>query len=268
MNRIQNPISLLTPQLERSLSFFISLIVHSLCLFVSGAMLVKPVEFAVESGVSSIEVRLVPMVKQPPAPVVPKPPEVVKEVPRPVVEVPKPVAKISKPIVEIPKPVMEIPEPKVEKPVVVPVFPVVNEKPKVVTPVKESVEPKKVEVIKKAEIIKEEAKQKDNRLPQVTQVASSGARTRIRPNYLKNPPPAYPQEARRQGQEGVVLLTVDVDRRGYPSMVMIKKGSGYASLDQAALKAVRRWRFAAAQIGDLKIESSVVVPIRFKLEEN
>jgi protein TonB len=46
----------------------------------------------------------------------------------------------------------------------------------------------------------------------------------------------------------------------------ISQSSGHALLDQAALKAIKSWRFRPARAGPLPIPSTVEVPIRFTLE--
>ncbi|MCA1805390.1 MAG: energy transducer TonB [Xanthomonadaceae bacterium] len=84
--------------------------------------------------------------------------------------------------------------------------------------------------------------------------------------YLNNPAPAYPRASRRRGEQGRVLLQVQVDARGLPQQVEIHKGSGYARLDAAAREAVQRWRFVPARRGDEAIAASVLVPILFQME--
>jgi protein TonB len=84
--------------------------------------------------------------------------------------------------------------------------------------------------------------------------------------YLNNPPPAYPILSRRRREQGRVLLQVRVDDRGLPEQVEVQQGSGHARLDQAALDAVRRWRFVPARRGDAAISASVLVPILFQME--
>ncbi|HLE88074.1 MAG TPA: energy transducer TonB [Candidatus Brocadiaceae bacterium] len=92
-------------------------------------------------------------------------------------------------------------------------------------------------------------------------------RTESKPGYFQNRPPKYPQLARQMHQEGLVMLMVEVDRKGMPVKVEVEQSSGYQLLDQAALEAVRHWRFQPERIGDLPIESRVTIPIRFRLEE-
>lgn len=84
--------------------------------------------------------------------------------------------------------------------------------------------------------------------------------------YLNNPPPAYPLAARRRGIEGSVLVRAEVQADGSCSRVELKKTSGFDPLDQAALEAVRKWRFVPAKKGSQSITAWVEVPITFKLE--
>lgn len=84
--------------------------------------------------------------------------------------------------------------------------------------------------------------------------------------YLNNPPPAYPLAARRRGIEGRVLVRAEVQADGSCSRVEMKAGSGSDLLDQAALEAVRKWRFVPARKGSQVVMAWVEVPITFKLE--
>lgn len=83
--------------------------------------------------------------------------------------------------------------------------------------------------------------------------------------YLNNPAPAYPAYSRRLGEEGRVLLRVLVSAEGSARQVEIKTSSGSRRLDQAALEAVKNWRFIPAKRGDQPIEGWAVVPINFQL---
>lgn len=91
--------------------------------------------------------------------------------------------------------------------------------------------------------------------------------TKSKPGYFQNRPPKYPPLAKQMHQEGLVLLMVEVDRKGMAVKVEVKQSSGYQLLDQAALEAVRRWKFQPERIGDIPFESKVTIPIRFRLEE-
>ena len=85
-------------------------------------------------------------------------------------------------------------------------------------------------------------------------------------NYLNNPAPNYPPVARRQGHQGKVVMRVLVNTGGGADQVEIRTSSGHELLDQAALNAVRRWRFVPARQGELAVAAWVLVPIIFTLE--
>ena len=83
--------------------------------------------------------------------------------------------------------------------------------------------------------------------------------------YLDNPPPMYPSGAKRAGEEGRVLLRVLVSADGRAQTVEIAKSSGFDRLDDAAIDAVRRWRFVPARRGDANVAAHVNVPVAFAL---
>lgn len=98
--------------------------------------------------------------------------------------------------------------------------------------------------------------------------SNGGAITELKPDFLSNPAPVYPLESRRRKQQGLVLISVDLDRKGNIKHIYIKQSTGYKLLDDAAIQAVRRWKFAAARIGHMTVESRIDVPIRFRLEKD
>lgn len=84
--------------------------------------------------------------------------------------------------------------------------------------------------------------------------------------YLDNPAPAYPVFAKRAREQGVVMLRVRVDAAGNVEGVELHQSSGSDRLDNAALAAVRRWRFVPAREGDRAVAGVALVPIHFELE--
>ena len=82
-----------------------------------------------------------------------------------------------------------------------------------------------------------------------------------------NAKPDYPSEARRRGQQGRVLLHVDVSAAGAPISVTVSSSSGHELLDQAALRAVSAWRFTPATRGGSPVAGTVDVPVQFRLED-
>lgn len=67
----------------------------------------------------------------------------------------------------------------------------------------------------------------------------------IAPIVGTNQPPQYPALARRRHWEGTVVLGIDCDADGVVQLVSVLRSSGHQVLDDAAVAAVRQWRFAA-----------------------
>jgi protein TonB len=86
-------------------------------------------------------------------------------------------------------------------------------------------------------------------------------------NYGHNPKPKYPAEARENGWEGKVKLRVDVTEEGLSAAVAVHRSSGHEILDDAAVTAVKKWRFIPAKRGDKAVASSVIVPLIFSLND-
>lgn len=93
-----------------------------------------------------------------------------------------------------------------------------------------------------------------------------GAITEAKPAYLKNPAPLYPNAARENGWQGVVILKVLVQKDGTAGEVVVEKSSGHQILDVAALNTVKKWHFLPSRIGNIALISWVQIPIRFILE--
>lgn len=80
--------------------------------------------------------------------------------------------------------------------------------------------------------------------------AASGPKIITAPRILSKVEPVYPGEARREGIRGSVGVRIEVLENGRPGEIEIQRSSGYDSLDEAALQAVRKWRFVPAQEAD------------------
>lgn len=81
-----------------------------------------------------------------------------------------------------------------------------------------------------------------------------------------SPRPAYPELARRRGQEGTVNVRCQVDASGKVTSVSLAKSSGFKLLDDAAIKAVEKWKFRAASRDGASVAGTVVVPVQFRLQ--
>jgi periplasmic protein TonB len=86
------------------------------------------------------------------------------------------------------------------------------------------------------------------------------------PVAISKPAPSYPTDALRNNETGTVLVRIAVGADGEPTDVTLAKRSGSRSLDRAALKAARNWRFRPAQQNGIAVASAVEVPMTFKLD--
>ncbi len=63
-------------------------------------------------------------------------------------------------------------------------------------------------------------------------------------NMLSGTPPRYPVESRRKHEEGTIVLSLTLGQDGRVANISVSRSSGFDRLDQAALSAVRKWRWA------------------------
>lgn len=77
------------------------------------------------------------------------------------------------------------------------------------------------------------------------------------------PAPAYPARSQRRGERGEVMVQAVVGPDGRPRQVEIARSSSYRALDQAALRAVRQWRFQPAVRRGEAVAETVQIPITF-----
>ena len=88
----------------------------------------------------------------------------------------------------------------------------------------------------------------------------------VQASYAQCPRADYPEAAKRDGQEGKVMVEVLVDEEGRPKSSRILESSGFAPLDRAALDNIqRRCRFNPARRGEKRVETSIKIPVEFHL---
>ena len=85
------------------------------------------------------------------------------------------------------------------------------------------------------------------------------------PVYERAPQPSYPAKSRSRGEQGEVLLKVQVLTNGRVGQTEVEKSSGYALLDEEALRTVKGWRFKPALKGRETVICWVNIPIKFGL---
>lgn len=77
--------------------------------------------------------------------------------------------------------------------------------------------------------------------------------------------PLYPPLARLRGYQGVVLVAVEVLEDGTVGLVALKRSSGHAILDQAALQDAQTRRFEPGRRFGRAVRMTVEIPYRFVL---
>lgn len=81
------------------------------------------------------------------------------------------------------------------------------------------------------------------------------------------PEPVYPSYSRKHGEEGVVMIVVDIDRMGRGSKIEVLRSSGYRRLDMSAVTAIGRARFLPAKRGGVPVPSRKKLAVRFFLKD-
>lgn len=86
------------------------------------------------------------------------------------------------------------------------------------------------------------------------------------PEDFSGPSPGYPELARKRNQEGTVHVRCKIDSNGAVVKTNINKSSGFKLLDDAALKAVSKWKYHfSGGAGEMK-PKFIIVPVKFKLK--
>jgi periplasmic protein TonB len=107
--------------------------------------------------------------------------------------------------------------------------------------------------------------------PKVQRAAATAPKAAVpalveaRPSARGNRPPYYPETARRNGWTGLCMVRVAVTAQGRAGSVSLARSSGHGILDQAALNAVRKWKFSPRMVRGNAVACTVEVPVNFSL---
>lgn len=101
--------------------------------------------------------------------------------------------------------------------------------------------------------------------PVVAPEAPRQARIDAPPRPRRTIRPDYPDGARRRGEQGDVVLEIQVDETGAVGAVGVAVSSGYLELDEAAVRAVRAARFTPAKSDGKSVSSAARLKLTFKL---
>lgn len=75
----------------------------------------------------------------------------------------------------------------------------------------------------------------------------------------------YPAEAKEKNIEGKVILKLKIDNKGNVVDVKVEKSLGYGC-DEAAVYTMKKAKFSPAVLNGKNVESEVLLPVMFKLE--
>ncbi|MFA0282903.1 energy transducer TonB [Vibrio sp. 10N.222.55.F12] len=88
-----------------------------------------------------------------------------------------------------------------------------------------------------------------------------------KPSFSTRPtPPNYPRQARRRGVEGVATYEIWLDAEGKQIKQALVNSSGALMLDNAALDAIKQWKFSPHTVNGRAIAHRVQIPVRFRLD--
>lgn len=79
-------------------------------------------------------------------------------------------------------------------------------------------------------------------------------------------PPRYPPGLKSKKINGRVIVRALVDENGQVGEVGIKASSGHPEMDQAAMTAIKRWRYKPAIKGGRKVRAPIVQPFNFRVQ--
>ena len=77
--------------------------------------------------------------------------------------------------------------------------------------------------------------------------------------------PDYPKGSRQRGEQGDVVIEMTVNSQGEVDKASVVTSSGFAELDEAALRAVRSAKFTPAKSGRESVASTARLTLTFKL---
>ncbi|MDB5800018.1 MAG: hypothetical protein JWL63_957 [Rhodocyclales bacterium] len=103
--------------------------------------------------------------------------------------------------------------------------------------------------------------------PQVVQAPAPPIDPNLKPSVdcTQSPQPSYPSASRTLGEEGTVMLRMQVDERGRPLRVEIEKSSSYPRLDRSARETISSSWVCPLRHGKQGFTGWLRVPVVFEL---
>ncbi len=129
---------------------------------------------------------------------------------------------------------------------------------------KEEVRPIETEKDLRRETLDEEPEASDAK-PQVA--APAQARVDAPPRPKRAIKPEYPKGARQRGEQGNVVLEIEIGADGVCVAARVAVSCGFAELDAAAVKAALAARFVPAKAGERSVASAARLTLSFRLKQ-
>ena len=98
--------------------------------------------------------------------------------------------------------------------------------------------------------------------PPVTKPVRAGGLVR-EPKKIVDVPPVYPPFAQQARVEGIVILEAVLDERGNVDRVRVLRSAPL--LDQAAIDAVRAWKYTPTLLNGVPVQVLMTVTVQFRL---
>ena len=86
------------------------------------------------------------------------------------------------------------------------------------------------------------------------------------PKAIDSPPPAYPDDAHREGVEGTVILVAVVGTDGRAHDIRVSQTVGHG-LDEQAIKTLKQWKFKPGMSKGAPVPVLVNVQIAFRITQ-
>jgi protein TonB len=87
----------------------------------------------------------------------------------------------------------------------------------------------------------------------------------VKPVLIERVNPEYPEVARKARVEGIVILEAIITQNGHVENAKVLRGV-HPLLDQAAVNAVRKWRYKPATLNGKPVRVHSTVTVNFKLK--
>ncbi len=88
----------------------------------------------------------------------------------------------------------------------------------------------------------------------------------VQPKILKQVDPLYPEMARRARVQGIVILEAVIQRNGRVGDIRVLRGLGKSGCNEAAVKALKKWKFEPGYINGRPVDAYMTLTVRFQLK--